>query len=190
MERAAVELNGQAVLAPQAVDLEALDPLVCPRRRKAAFVDEFEKAHLQRAASDGDTGFPGREQGADGACAWAPWIADQEVPEGEAVRQPLRLRFVHCPFQLTRAEHGSHVEQGGGTVVTGIPSRYVISSGASTATCSAMPAAGRRGLGTVTSVPASAAIPQSAAADRWLSTAPVPLASTAASQRPSLFNAS
>jgi hypothetical protein len=26
MERAAVELNGQALLAPQAIDLEALDP--------------------------------------------------------------------------------------------------------------------------------------------------------------------
>jgi hypothetical protein len=73
-----------------------------------------------------------------------------------------------------------------GTVVTGIPSRYVISSGASRVTCSAMPAASRRCLGAVTSIPASAAIPQSAAAGRWLRTAPGPLARTAASHRPSL----
>ena len=61
VKRPAIELYDQPLLAPNAVDFETLDPLVCVGPRKAALVYEFEEAHLELAAGDGRTRFAGRE---------------------------------------------------------------------------------------------------------------------------------
>jgi hypothetical protein len=156
VKRPAVELDDWPLLAPDAVDLQALDPLVRLRRRKAA----FEEHHFELAASDGCAHRSSREQGANRWCAWAPWVASKGVMEGKLVQEVLRFRLVHRAFQLTGTDRGRQVEEssGYGGHRDGVAQGDLVGRQQAHAQLDAR----RRPplLGTVRSIPASDAIPR------------------------------
>ena len=119
---APVQLDHQPNVSPHGVDLEALHDSVDLRTKNAGAVDEAEEHLLQLALGDRRPGPAFFERRSDGAAPPMPRIAMKEVIEAELVPETKDLRFVDGALQLALRGLGGEVEDGAGTVVTGMPS--------------------------------------------------------------------
>jgi hypothetical protein len=183
---AAVELGDQALLGPQGVDGVGADRLVDLGSFDVVGVEEGEERDLELGLGAGAGEVVAVQDRPQCRCPSALGVACEQGVEGERACEPAVLGLVDralqslgvsCPARSRRVRAG---------VVTGMPRSLVISSAGSVVWWASMP--GRRHWrGAVTSIFARrlSQMPHSAAADRWLSTAPGPAARTAASQWPS-----
>jgi hypothetical protein len=81
----AVELDDDALLAPDGIDLESLHLGVYLRLGKPRRVDELQELHLEVAADDLRSGVSRLEYSSDRAAALTARIAAKEVEERELV---------------------------------------------------------------------------------------------------------
>ena len=114
MGRAAVELDDEALGSPEAVDLVPLgagfEPDVRLRARQVVLVDEGDEGVLEHVLGYSQVAF--RERGSDGARARSPWIAGEEVAEGEGVPEAVDLGLVDEAGDLALRSFGRQVEDG------------------------------------------------------------------------------
>ena len=107
----AVELDDDALLAPQAVDLDALDENVDLRPGQATGIEEGEEAVFELAPGDrlADPAF--FEDGPDRGCAPLPAVAVDEVIERERVGEAEELGLVHRPLCLPTGGDRGEIEE-------------------------------------------------------------------------------
>ncbi len=111
MAGVAVELDDDALLAPQAVDLDALDENVDLRPWQATSIEEGEEAVLELATGDSRADPPFFEEGPDRGCAPLPAVAVDEVIEGERVGEAEELGLVHRALGLPTSGDGGEIKE-------------------------------------------------------------------------------
>ena len=195
VEFPAVELDDQAGVRPERVDLVAVDEHVGLRLRQAVGDDEGREAVLERGAGVFDMALLGEEEGPDGfAGRPSPRVMLVEAGDLGHAEKPQPGGFVPGALELVRRGAFGQVEERTGDSRDGDPvAEGDVGGSESAAMAALMPEArpGRTCLprGAVTWVwGRSPASPHSFAALAWLRNASGPKANTAASHRPCLVS--
>jgi hypothetical protein len=192
MRGPSVELDYQALGAPHAI---ALEPATADEEAGVDLgagepfgIQEGEETGLELASGDVLPGFELGEDGLDGGAPPATWISRDEVREREEVGETMDLSLVHCSLHLVLWQHGGEVKEcTRDTRHRDTPFDRALVLGTMdwwSVTRESL----RRDRHSVSSSCTEWKIPQSDPADRWLSTAPGPVASKAAIQRPSVVS--
>src|SRR5215203_2288747 len=109
--RVTVQLDDQALLRPDAVDLEALDHHIGPRKRKTGPDEKVLEALLELAADDSGADAGLCEQGSDGFQPWPAWVAIREVLQRERIGKSEMLGFTKRAAELAASNCSTEVEQ-------------------------------------------------------------------------------